>query len=145
MIICVLKRILHKKSIFFYKRILEVGAPRLLLKKTRASKAENITVSVDHFRDTSGCVSGSTDHFGDTSGSAITLGYIRMTFRADPMDKQQCCPYFIAMWARPRQWAQHGNKRLAPSNPPTHLPTHKQGNLLHWTVQHVTDHKIQNN
>ena len=81
MIICVLKRILHKKKYFFYKRILEVGAPRLLLKKTRASKAENITVSVDHFRDTSGCVSGSTDHFGDTSGSAITLGYIRMTFR----------------------------------------------------------------
>ena len=77
MIICVLKRILHKKVFFFYKRILEVGAPRLLLKKTRASKAENITVSVDHFRDTSGCVS----ELGDTSGSAITLRYIRMTFR----------------------------------------------------------------
>ena len=72
MIICVLKRILHKKKYFFYKRILEVGAPRLLLKKTRASKAENITVLVDHFRDTPGCVSGSTDHYGDTSGSAMT-------------------------------------------------------------------------
>ena len=39
-----------------------------------------------------------------------------------------------------RQWAQHSHKSSCAVQ-----PTPKQGNLLHFTVQHVTDHNIWNN
>ena len=39
-----------------------------------------------------------------------------------------------------RQWAQHIHKSSCAVQ-----PTPKQGNLLHFTVQHVTDHNIRNN
>ena len=47
----------------------------------------------------------------------------------------------ILLWCGSRrQWAQYSHKSSCAVQ-----PTPKQGNLLHFTVQHVTDHNIRNN